>query len=107
MQRYIDAIRKNVCAICVDSDDDGDCTLTTKELCAVEYYLPKILEVVHSIDSEDLAEYHAKLKDTICAECAASDDKDHCYLRDDANCSLDRYFSLIVETIKKVDQGVI
>jgi hypothetical protein len=107
MQRYIDAIRKNVCSICVDSTDEGECTLSTKELCAVEYYFPKILEVVHSIDSEDLEVYHEKLKDTICAECAASGDKDHCYLRDDANCSLDRYFSIIVETIKKVDAGLI
>lgn len=107
MQRYIDAIRKNVCAICVDSSEEGDCKLTTKELCAVEYYLPKIIEVVHTTDSEDLKEYHANLKNTICAECAASEDADHCYLREDANCSLDRYFSLIVETIKKVDAGLI
>ena len=107
MQRYIDALRKNVCSICVDSSDEGDCTLTTKELCAVEYYLPKILEVIQSTDSEDLEVYHNKLKNTICAECAASEDKDHCYLREDANCSLDRYFSLIVETVKKVDAGLI
>ena len=107
MQRYIDAIRKNVCAICVDSTEEGDCTLTNKEICAVEYYLPTIIEVVQSTDSEDLNEYHSKLKDTICAECHAAEDKEHCYLREDANCSLDRYFALIVETIKKVDAGLI
>lgn len=107
MQRYIDAIRKNVCAICVDSTEEGDCTLSTKELCAVEYYLPRILEVVQNTDSNDLSVYHEKLKDTICAECKASQDRDHCYLRDDANCSLDRYFSIIVETIKKVDAGLV
>ena len=107
MQRYIDAIRKNVCSICVDSTDEGDCTLTTKELCAVEYYLPKILEVVHNTQSEDINEIHQELRDTVCAECATSEDSEHCYLREDANCSLDRYFSIIVETIQKVDAGVI
>lgn len=107
MQRYIDAIRKNVCAICVDSTEDGDCTLTSKELCAVEYYLPKILEVIHSVETDDMEEYHSKLKDTVCAECGTAEDSEHCYLREDANCSLDRYFPLIVETVKKVDAGLI
>lgn len=107
MQKYIDAIRKNVCSICVDSSENGDCTLTNKEICAVEYYLPVILEVIHSINSENIEEYHNKMKDIICAECHAAVDKDHCYLRDDANCSLDRYFALIVETVKKVDAGEI
>ena len=99
------AIRKNICAICADSTDDGNCTLTEKELCAVEYYLPKILEVVHSINSEEMEDYHKELKNTVCAECEAAENKESCYLRDDANCSLDRYFPLIVETIQKVDAG--
>jgi len=107
MKPYIDAIRKNICAICVDSDESGECTLTKEEVCAVEYFLPKILELVHHTKRYDLAGYEKLLREEICSECKASTDKDNCYLRDDVNCSLDRYFPLIVETIQKVDRGEI
>ena len=107
MNKYIKAIRENVCAICVDSNESGECTLNEKETCAVEFYFPKILDVVHGAGTDDLNEIHQKLADTVCVECRASIDNGHCYLREDANCSLDRYFSVIVETIQKVDKGLI
>lgn len=102
MNKYIKAIRENICSICVDSSEDGECTLTEKEICAVEQYFPKILEVVHSTNSSDIKDYEQKLREVICVDCRAQENGD-CYLREDSNCSLDRYFSLIVETIKKVD----
>jgi hypothetical protein len=47
------------------------------------------------------------LKEKVCKECRTQDENGNCYLREDANCSLDRYFSVIVETIQKVDAGKI
>ncbi|MCF8240467.1 MAG: hypothetical protein K9J16_03705 [Melioribacteraceae bacterium] len=107
MEKYIKAIRDNICAICVDSEEETGCTLNEKETCAVELYLPEILEIVHNTDSEYMDDYYKKLKNTICVNCRGKDNGENCYLREDANCSLDRYFSLIVETIKKVDAGKI
>ena len=107
MQKYINAIRDHVCTVCVDSTDEGNCTLNEKELCAVQYYLPQILEVVHSQETDDMQVYYNLLKDKVCADCKTRDENGKCYLREDANCSLDRYFSLIVETIQKVDKGKI
>ncbi|MFA7228244.1 MAG: hypothetical protein WC061_04350 [Melioribacteraceae bacterium] len=106
MDKYLKALKQNVCSICVDSNAKGGCTLNEKESCAVELFLPQIIEVVHSTDSEDIKELQIKLRDTVCAKCRAQEGGD-CYLREDANCSLDRYFSLIVETIQKVDAGSI
>lgn len=74
MNKYFKAIKENICAICVDSDDNRI--------------------------------YHQMLRDEICSKCKTSEGE-YCYLREDANCSLDRYFPLIVETIKKVDNGLI
>jgi hypothetical protein len=48
-----------------------------------------------------------KQKEQICHNCRAHDDEGNCYLHEDANCSLDRYFSLIIDTIKRVDKGLI
>ena len=104
MEKYIKAIRDNVCSICVDSTEAGDCTLTKNEVCAVQYFLPKIVEVVHKVEDDDFEKYYQELKEHVCSDCkAATEDGENCYLRDDANCSLDRYFNLIVETIQKVD----
>ena len=102
MDKYLKAIKQNVCSICVDSDNIGKCKLTDKESCAVELYLPQIIEVVNAAEADDMHEIHQRIKDTICIDCRNTD-KGNCFLRDDANCSLDRYFSLIVETIQKVN----
>ncbi len=105
MDKYLSAIKENICSICVDSTEKGNCTLNEKEVCAVQYFLPQIVDVVHSLDSEYLDDYYNELKDNVCKECRAAESEGNCYLREDSNCSLDRYFSLIVETIKKVDAG--
>ena len=106
MDKYLKAIKENVCSICVDSNEKGFCTLNAKETCAVELFFPQILEAVHSVDSKKMQDYHDKLRETVCVKCRAQEDG-NCYLREDANCSLDRYFSLIVEIIHKVDAGKI
>jgi len=106
MDKYLKALKQNVCLICVDSSEKGSCTLNEKESCAVELFLPRIIEVIHNTDSDNMQEIHQKLKDTICVECRAQENG-NCYLREDANCSLDRYFWSIIETIQKVDAGLI
>ncbi len=106
MDKYLKALKQNVCSICVDSNEKGGCTLNEKESCAVELFLPQILNVIHNTDSDNMQEIHQQLKDTICIECRAQENG-NCYLREDANCSLDRYFWSIIETIQKVDAGLI
>ncbi len=103
MNKYLSAIRKNVCAICVDSNEKGKCTLNDDEICAVELYLPQIVEVVHSVESENIKDYVDALRKDVCLECRAQTAEGQCYLREDVNCSLDRQYALIVETIKEVD----
>ena len=107
MDKYLKAIKQNVCSICVDSNEKGRCTLNENEVCAVELYLPKIINVVHNNENEELTKIYKNLKETVCIECHAQNEDGHCYLREDANCSLDRYFYLIVETIQKVDAGIL
>jgi len=102
MSKYLSAIRKNVCSICVDSNEKGKCTLNDDEVCAVELYLPKIVEIVHNIKSDDIKDYVNALRENVCLECR-SQANGYCYLREDVNCSLDRYYSRIVETIQEVD----
>ncbi|MFZ6031916.1 MULTISPECIES: hypothetical protein [Melioribacter] len=107
MDKYINAIRKRVCTICADSDEDGFCTLTDNEKCAVEIFLPRIISVVHeSANRENMDLLYKELKEKVCTECKTRMVNGNCYLRKDSNCSLDRYFSLIVDTIQRVDAGL-
>jgi hypothetical protein len=107
MQKYIKAVENNICKMCIDSDDDGNCLLTEEENCAVQSYLPEIVNIVHEINSDNHEIIHKRLKEVVCTNCKARDEEGNCYLRENANCALDRYFDLIVETIKKVDAGKI
>lgn len=103
MDKYLKAIRYNICSVCADSNDSGKCNLSNEEICALEAYLPQIVEIVHSIDSRDIQDYIDALRREICSECRTQQEDGYCYLREDVNCSLDRYFPLIVETIQKAD----
>ncbi len=103
MEKYMEAIRQNVCSICADSNDDGECMLTDNEICAIKNFLPEILDVVKKRDSDDFDQYYKDLKRTVCTNCKARSEEGKCYLREDANCSLERYFSIIVDTVKAID----
>lgn len=105
MDKYLKAIKQNVCSICIDSKENGACTLAKHETCAIEFYFPQILEIILETKSDYIHEYQSKIHDLICVNCRAQDEKGNCYLHEDANCALDRYLPLIVETIKKVEVG--
>jgi hypothetical protein len=107
MDKYLKAVKQNICSICVDSNEKGRCTLNEKEACAVELFLPQLVNVIHNNKNEELVKIYKTMKETVCSECLAQDNEGYCYLREDANCSLDRYFYLIVETIQKVDAGIL
>ena len=106
MEKYLAALQNNVCAICSDSNDIGICLLSENEICAVEKFLPKIVDVVHSLQSENSEDYLSLLRKNICTHCRINEEDDYCYLREESNCAIDRYFPLIVETIQKVDKHV-
>ncbi len=103
INKYTESVKQKICSICVDSDDKGNCLLTDDEICAVEFYLPRIVRLVHSLNSKDMDEYVSLLRKQICSNCNSGKGEDSCYLREDANCALDRYFPVIVEVIKKTD----
>ncbi len=107
MNKYLAAIHENVCSVCVDSSEAGNCLLTDNEVCAVEKYLPEIVEIVHSVQSENINDYIEALHDQLCSHCRAQDSGNYCELREDANCALDRYFPLIVEVIHRVDKATV
>jgi len=43
---YIDAIRRNVCAVCADSESDGSCEPRQQVQCALDAYLLLIVDAI-------------------------------------------------------------
>ncbi|HPN37804.1 MAG TPA: hypothetical protein PL041_05330 [Melioribacteraceae bacterium] len=105
MNIYKNALKKHVCTICCDSDIKGRCTLNEEEHCAIELYTDEIVDVIHKNNDKPFEEIQQALRNTICAKCKTRSEDGCCYLREDANCSLDRYFYLIVDIVNKVDLG--
>lgn len=104
MEKYISAIRKNVCSICVDSTTEGSCMLQASEVCALEKYLPQIVDIVRLTDEAGGGDYMKALREGVCADCRTQGRDGYCRLREDVNCSLDRYFPLIVDIIHREDE---
>lgn len=105
MKKYYDALEDAVCSICADSDKNGICQLTDKETCAIKLFLPEIVNTVKKVDSEYFEDYYRELKNTVCKDCRGENPGEKCNLKDDGNCSLDRYFPIIVDKVKEVDAG--
>lgn len=102
-QAYWDAIRQKVCSVCLDQAHDGTCGLT-KRTCAIERHLPRLAEVLSSIDSSRMDEYVAAVEAQICSRCPEQDAQGRCGLRNEGECALYTYLPLVIEAIEEVNE---
>jgi hypothetical protein len=100
--RYRDALRKRVCAVCLDSRDDGSCGLASGRLCALEEHLPKLIDVLRRVKSGRMDEYAAALEAEVCSRCSKQDEHGDCRLRNRGECALALYLPIIVDVIEEV-----
>jgi hypothetical protein len=98
---FWEAIRENVCGVCLDQRDDGACGLT-RRTCAIERHLPRLAEVLSSVQSSRMDEYEAAVRSQICGTCPEQDPHGHCALRADAECALFAYLPLVLEAVEGV-----
>ena len=101
IELFREALKKRVCGICFDRNDDGTCALPKDRTCALDAHLPEILKVVESIHSVDLSPYVDAIRSEICPNCS-QDAEGHCVFRESFDCSVDNLLYLVVETIEDV-----
>lgn len=99
---YREAIRRRVCAVCLDSTDDGSCGLGTGRTCAIEVHLPRLVEALLSVKSGRMDEYVAALDAEVCSRCREQEADGRCRLRDKGECALSIYLPLVVDAIDEV-----
>lgn len=100
---YREALRRRVCAVCLDGKDDGACGLTAGATCAVEQHLPRIVEAVLDVRTRRDDAYAAAIEARVCSHCSDRDAFGLCQLRRDGRCALAVYVPLIVEAIEEVE----
>jgi hypothetical protein len=98
---YRDAIRRRVCAVCLDSKDDGSCGLSGGRTCAIDEHLPRVVHALLAVRSGRMDEYVAALEAEICSRCRMGD-AGSCALRDEGECGLSLYLPLVVDAIEEV-----
>jgi hypothetical protein len=101
---YREAIRRRVCAICLDGADGGACGLSGPPLCAVDEHLPRLVDAIRDARSRQDDTYAAAVEAKVCSHCSHRDDLGSCRLRRDGRCTVSIYLPLVVEAIDEVDR---
>jgi hypothetical protein len=102
-QPYREALRRRVCAVCLDGADDGSCRLSGERSCAIDGHLPQLLAAVRDVREGRDDTYAAAVEARVCRHCADRDDHGACSLRQGGRCALVVYLPLVVEAIEEVD----
>jgi hypothetical protein len=100
---YREALRRRVCAVCLDSRDDGSCGIGRGRTCALDRHGPRLIDAVLGVRSGRMDEYYAALDAEICSRCQEQDAQGSCRLRNEGNCALAVYLPLIVDAIEEAD----
>jgi hypothetical protein len=94
-----DAIRAEVCEVCLDRHDDGTCGLKRRP-CAIAEHLPRAIEVAMAIDSPTMDAYYEAFEREICSRCSYENLDGHCRPRTRGECALYAYLPLVVDAIR-------
>ncbi len=98
-------VQEKICRKCIDGDGTGNCRLPKEESCALQQYLPAIIETVQAIDWAPYETYVNALRTKVCSQCTEQDAAGACPRRDKLECALDRYFGLVIRVIDEVHAG--
>jgi hypothetical protein len=99
---YREAIRRRVCAICLDGADDHSCTLMT--VCTIDELLPRLVDAIRDVRSRRDDAYAAAVEARVCAHCSHRDELGLCRLRRDGRCAVSVYLPLLVEAVAEVER---
>jgi hypothetical protein len=101
---YREAIRRRVCAVCLDGADDGACALAGPPACAIEEHLPRLVDAVLDVRSRRDDAYAAAVEARVCTYCTHRDAIGLCRLRRDGRCTVSVYLPLVVEAVDEVER---
>lgn len=103
---YEEAIRKHVCEHCIDFEENGSCRSKDPEGCAIFRYLPQLVQIALELHERKIDPYVEAVRARLCSQCKNSKGSEHCELRDNVDCGLNRYLPLVLDAIEEVNQKI-
>jgi len=100
-EKYLQEIRQRVCSKCIDRTASGLCVASTFDACAINRYLPEIIDIVLADPADGYDATVNDLRARVCSACEQQSPDGRCGMRDDVECALDRYFPLVIEAIRE------
>jgi hypothetical protein len=102
LRAHREAVRRRVCALCLDGLDDGRCGLDSVA-CAIHEHLPRLVETILAVHDRRDDAYASAVEAHVCGRCTHRDERGTCQLRRDGRCAIALYLPLIVEAIEEVE----
>lgn len=103
-QAFREAVRRRVCAVCLDGADDGACSLGSPPACAIEEHLPRLVDAILDVRRRRDDAYAATVEARVCGRCPHRDELGLCRLRRDGRCTVSVYLPLVVEAVEEVER---
>jgi hypothetical protein len=101
---YREAIRRRVCAVCLDGNDSGACGLSGAIACAIDEHLPRLVKAIRGVRSRQDDAFAAAVEAQVCSHCSHRDGLGLCRLRRDGRCTVSVYLPLVIEAIDEVER---
>ena len=100
---YREALRRRVCAICLDGADDGHCGLESARRCPVDERLVELVDLLVEMRGRHDTRHAAAVEARICSRCTQREASGRCGMREDGQCALAVFLPLIVEAIDELE----
>lgn len=100
---YRHALKERICSRCREVTQKQVCNITGSPECGIEKHLTALVEMVHTVNSNSIFDYVVKMREVICSRCSRLE-QGFCDLDQGPTCAIDKYLSLIIETIEEIDE---
>jgi hypothetical protein len=99
-------IRNRICKVCTERTVNGECGLEEPSGCALFRLFPEVARAIQSVESNDIREYIAAIRKSVCSVCAEQASDGSCETRQQVRCALDAYLLLVVDAIEEATSKI-
>jgi hypothetical protein len=97
LAEYLDEIRQQVCSRCIERPPGGPPCAPVGKQCGIEMHLPELIDSIHGVQSNGIAQYLNANREQICTKCPLL----HSQL---CPCPMDYLAVLLVQAVETVDR---
>jgi hypothetical protein len=96
LTEYLDEIRRQVCARCVERPPGGPPCAPLGKQCGIEMHLPGLIDAIHGVDGASIGPYLDANRRLLCEHCPR-------HRHSDCPCPMDYLAVLLVQAVETVD----